>query len=204
MAERATLAAVTDTVAPIEGTAEAPAKVSGTLLLLGAAGIGALVSISLGVYAREHDAAGQALFTLGFSSTLSMKAWLTTIAFALAIVQVLLALWMYGKLGRAPDWVGSAHRLVGLAAFVVVLPVAYHCLWSLGLEDDPDHPRRFVHSLLGCVFFGAFTTKVLAVRSHRMPGWALPVVGGLVFAVLTGLWLTSSLWYFQNAGFPSF
>ena len=42
------------------------------------------------------------------------------------------------------------------------------------------------------------------MRSARMPGWALPVVGGLLFACLVGLWLTSSLWFFTNVGFPSF
>ncbi len=68
---------------------------------------------------------------------------------------------------------------------MVSLPVAYHCLWSLGFETDAE-TRRFVHSLLGCPFYGAFAVKVLCVRSARMPGWALPVVGGLVFASSSG------------------
>jgi hypothetical protein len=174
-------------------------------VLLGAAGIGALVSLALGVYADRHNAAGQALFTLGFSGTINMKAWLATVALALAIVQIFLALWMYGKVGsHAPDWVGPLHRIVGLAAFVVVLPVAYHCLWSLGFVGDVGDTRRFVHSVLGCAFFGAFTMKVLAVRSTRMPSWALPVLGALVFSLLVAIWLTSSLWFFTNVGFPKF
>ena len=113
---------------------------------------------------------------------------------------------MYGKLGgrSAPDWVGPTHRLTGTLALLVTLPVAYHCLWSLGFETDSGSTRRFVHSLLGCVFYGAFTTKVLCVRSSRMPSWALPVVGGLLFVCFVGLWLTSSLWFFNNVGFPSF
>ena len=57
---------------------------------------------------------------------------------------------------------------------------------------------------MGCVFYGAFTTKVLCVRSARLPNWALPVVGGVLFASLVILWLTSSLWFFDNVGFPSF
>ena len=36
----------------------------------------------------------------------------------------------------------------------------------------------------GLLFYGAFATKVLVVRNHDLPGWALPVAGGLVF---TGL-----------------
>ena len=176
------------------------------LTLLPAALIGAAVAVLLGVYGRNHDAAGQALFTFGFSGTINMKAWLATIVFALAITQLLLALWMYGKLGRAsaPPWVAPTHRLVGTLAFLVSLPVAYHCLWSLGFKTPSNGTRVFWHSLFGCAFYGAFTVKVLAVRSRRMPNWTLPVVGGLVFALLVGLWFTSSLWFFDHSGFPSF
>jgi hypothetical protein len=174
-------------------------------LLLASLG-GAAVAVALGVYGRQHDPAGQALFTLGFSGTINMKAWLATLVLLLAIVQISLALWMYGKLGSrpAPAWTGQAHRLVGTLAFLVSLPIAYHCLWSLGFERHPDQARRFWHSLFGCAFYGAFTVKVLCVRSRRVPGWALPVVGGTVFALLVALWLTSALWFFRNSGFPSF
>jgi hypothetical protein len=189
---------VTETTVPAERS-----QTSGTMAVLVAAGIGAAVAVALGVYADRHDPAGQALFTLGFSGTINMKAWLTTIALVLAVVQVFLALWMYGRIGsNAPDWVGPLHRMVGLAAFLCILPVAYHCLWSLGFESDSGQTRRFVHSLLGCAFFGAFTTKVLGVRSTTMPGWALPLFGGVVFALLVGLWFTSSFWFFTNVGFP--
>jgi len=178
---------------------------TGVVALLGAALIGAAIAVALGVYGREHDPAGQALFTLGFSGTINMKAWLATIALALAVVQILLALWLYGKIGRnAPIWVGPTHRLVGTLTFLVTLPVAYHCLWSLGFETDASNARRFWHSLFGCAFYGAFATKVLCVRAKGLPGWALPVIGGLVFSLLVGLWFTSAFWFFDNSGFPSF
>lgn len=183
-----------------------PRTRSGTRALLVATAAGAAVAIALGVYGREHEPAGQALFTLGFSSTLSMKAWLTTFALVLAIAQIVLAMWMYGRLGAqlAPAWVGPAHRLVGTSAFLLTLPVAYHCLWALGFETDSGQLRRYVHSILGCAFYGVFTVKVLSVRSTRLPGWTLPVVGGAVFAALVGVWLTSSLWFYRTVGFPSF
>jgi hypothetical protein len=58
-----------------------------------------------------------------------------------------------------------------------------------------------VHSLLGSVVYGAVIAKVLIVRGgSRFPGWALPLAGGTLFAILLGLWLTSSLWFFQNVG----
>jgi Family of unknown function (DUF6529) len=188
----------------MESVATPPSVTSrGTKAFLLALLAGAAVAVLLGVYARNHDAAGQALFTLGFSGTINMKAWLASVVIVLGVVQVLLALWLYGKFGRpAPAWVGPTHRLVGPLALVVSLPVAYHCLWSLGFQTDTT--RRLVHAILGCAFYGAFTTKVLCVRSSRLPGWALPVMGGLVFATLVGLWLTSALWFFTTVGFPSF
>jgi Family of unknown function (DUF6529) len=191
----------------VDGTATAQpdwSRVARTVL--GAALGGAAVSVTLGVYGANHDPAGQSLFTLGFSNTLSMKAWLGTIVILLVLAQIALALWMYGKLGAraAPAWVGPSHRLVGLLAFVVSLPIAYHCLWSLGFETDSSNTRRFLHSLFGCAFYGAFTTKMLILRARKLPQWALPIAGATVFALFVGLWLTSSLWYFRNVGFPKF
>jgi len=41
--------------------------------------------------------------------------------------------------------------------------------------------------------------KVLIVRSSRFAPWVLPVAGGLLFAILLGLWLTSALWFLTPA-----
>lgn len=168
----------------------------------GAAAVGALVAVAAGVYGRLHDPASETTIKWIFTSTLHFKAWMTTLALLLAIGQVLGGLWMFGKLplGSAPLWVGPAHRIAGSLALLVSLPVAYHCLWSLGFNPDPGGSRRFWHSVFGCLFYGTFATKVMAVRSHRMPGWALPVVGGLLFTILVLIWLTSSLWFFREIG----
>ena len=167
--------------------------------LLVAAGLGAAVAIALGVYGRVHDPSQQLVFTLFFSSTIAMKVWFGTIALAFAVVQVLSALWLYGKLpGRAPDWLGTVHRLSGRLAFIASLPVAYHCLWSLGFQDTDT--RVLAHSLAGCAVYGAFAAKVTIVRSKGLPGAALPVAGGLMFAVLVLAWYTSALWFFRLVG----
>jgi hypothetical protein len=186
---------VTDTVA---GRNEA----SPGLLFAGAALVGALVAVTLGAYGQVHDPASETTIRWFFTTTLHFKAWMTTLALLLAIFQLLGGLWMFGRLpfGHAPLWIGPAHRILGSLALLVSLPVAYHCLWSLGFNPDPGGGRRFWHSVLGCAFYGTFATKVLVVRSHRMPGWALPVVGGLLFTVLVLIWLTSSLWFFRTIG----
>jgi hypothetical protein len=167
---------------------------------------GAAVSIALGVYGRVHDPTGHALFTLFFTRTLNLKAWFATVAVVLAFLQVLTALRIYGKIkipARAPTWLGDFHRLSGTLAFLFSLPVAFHCLWSLGFNPRSSQTRVFVHSLLGCAFYGAFAAKMVIVRSKEMPAWALPVAGGVVFTALAGIWLTSSLWFFTNFGFPA-
>ena len=185
----------------VAGVARTPER-SPMVVFGAAAGVGALTAVLTGVYGRVHDASGEATMQSFFTSTLHFKAWLTTLAVLLAIGQLFGGLWMFGKLplGSAPTWVGPAHRIAGSLALLVSLPVAYHCLWSLGFNPGDGTGRQFWHSLFGCAFYGAFATKVLAVRSHRMPGWALPVVGGLVFTVLVLLWLTSSFWFFRTFG----
>ncbi len=184
----------------------APRQPGGSRLLL-AAGLGAAVALTLGIYGNVHDpstAQGEQLeFTLFFSSTISMKVWLASAALVLAVVQVLLALWIYGRLPfDAPDWAGPLHRISGRLAFLVSLPVAYHCLWSLGFQDTDS--RVLAHSLLGCFFYGAFAAKVVIVRSEGLPGLALPFAGGLAFATLVALWFTSAFWFIDNmGGFPA-
>lgn len=171
--------------------------------LLAAAALGAAVAVALGVYGRVHDPSQELVFTLFFSSTITMKVWLGSVAVAFAVVQVLSALWVYGRLpGRAPGWAGTAHRISGRLAFIVSLPVAYHCLWSLGFQDTDT--RVLAHSLLGCGVYGAFAAKVTIVRSKGLPGLALPVAGGIMFAVLVGAWLTSAYWFIDTRGWPDF
>jgi hypothetical protein len=116
---------------------------------------------------------------------------------------MLSAMWMWGRLpgvGRAPAWLGPTHRWMGTAAFLLSLPAGYHCLWALGFQSYSL--RVLVHSLVGCIFYGIFVTKMLSLRSSRLPGWGLPVIGGSLVFALSLLWVTSSLWFFTNVGFP--
>lgn len=138
-----------------------------------------------------------------FSSTIAGKAWFATGAVTLAIVQVLTASRMWGKLKRVvPLSFATAkriHRWSGRLAVLLTIPVFFHCVTTLGFET-PD-ARVAVHSIAGSFVYGVLAAKLLVIRWKGYPHWVLPVRGGSLAAVLTTLWLTSSLWYFTRVRF---
>lgn len=187
---------------PAAGTdnpADAPAS-SGTRIgpLLVAFAVGSAAAIGLGVYGRLHDPTGQALNLAGFSSGLAVKAWLTTIAFVFALIQIFTAMIMYGRIKISGSWVAPVHRWSGRIAVTLTVPVAVHCLYALGFQGYSA--RVLVHSIFGCFFFGAFVAKMLILTRDDSPGWALPTLGGAVFSGLTALWMTAALWFFATNG----
>ena len=172
---------------------------TGTLL------VGASIAVGLGVYGNVHDPTGRSLVTSVFTATINLKVWLATFAMALALFQLGSGLRIYKVFGdgAARAWLSPVHRLSGAGAFLLSIPVAYHCLWALGFQGSSG-TRVLIHSLLGCVFYGTLVTKILFVRGRWAPNWALPIAGGMLFAALTGIWLTSSFWFFTNVEFPGF
>ena len=172
--------------------------------------VGAVVALLVGLFGTLHDPTSAGTTTLGFRTVIDMKVVLSVAIGVLAVLQLVGALWIYGRLRiRAPSWLGTAHRVTGGIAVVLVVIVAYHCLWTLGLElgtssgGQPVAPRVAVHGILGCAVAGALVVKVVAVRSRRAPGWFLPVAGGLLFALLIAVVLTSAVWYIGTQGWPS-
>jgi hypothetical protein len=160
---------------------------------------GLAVAVVLGVYGRLHEPTGVAISVAGFSGPGYVKAWLATLAVVLAVVQLVTALDMWGRLGRsAPAWVGPVHRWSGRVAVIATVPVVVHCLYAFGFEYDS--PRVLVHSLVGCLFYGAFVAKMLSLTRRGLPGWTLPVLGGAVFTGMVVLWLTSAVWLFTSKG----
>ena len=142
------------------------------------------------------------LVTTVFSSTLAAKAWLASAALVLALVQVTTAARIYGRLAFLPERgaaIARLHRWSGRIAFLLTLPVFFHCVTILGFQT-PD-TRVAVHSVVGSFFYGVFAAKVLIVRDRALPGWALPTAGITLALMLGLLWLTSSLWYFTNVRF---
>jgi hypothetical protein len=157
---------------------------------------GAAVTLTIALYARLHSPALRPLFLAGFSGMLQMKTWFATAALVLVAVQLGSALWMWGRLpgaGRAPRWSGAV-------AFAVSLPVALHCVWSLGLVTTS--PRVVAHGVAGCAFYGGYAAKMLGLRLRGLPAWTVPVLGGAVVALFLLVWATSALWFLTRSGVP--
>lgn len=175
------------------GAAQEPRLRAGPVLAAGAVGVA--VSVGLGVYGRFHEPTFVAVNVAGFSSGLAAKAWLSTAAFALVLVQI--ASSRRALRGGSRVWSGL-HRWSGRAAVLVTVPVAVHCLYALGFQDADA--RVLVHSLAGCAFYGAFVAKMVVLPRRGTPGWTLPLFGGLVATAFTTVWLTSAVWFFATSG----
>jgi mono/diheme cytochrome c family protein len=161
----------------------------------------ALFSLTAGLLAH-HEPRSKGYFRLFFSDPIHLKAGFASAAAALAFFQLFSAAWIFRKLPWSrPAWIGAAHRWSGRLAFAFTLPVAYHCIFKLGFRQ-PD-TRVLAHSLLGCGVYGAFAAKVTIVRLHRFPKPVLPLAGGLLFAVLIGVWYTSALWLYRQDSSPA-
>jgi hypothetical protein len=163
----------------------------------------AVVTAALAVFGVEHTPSYTfSLFGTGVGA-FSLKSKIATAILGLALLQLLLALWMYGRLpatGTAPHQVRRTHRAVGIALFLLTLPVAVHCMFAYGVQTTSA--RVTVHSLAGCFFYGAFVAKVLLVRSRQLPGWVLPVAGGVLVTIVGVLWYSSALWFFNGYHLP--
>lgn len=179
----------------------APPRTEPARLLIPLA-LGGLTAAGLYIWAKNLTPDyGTSLFGQTAADTLPLKSWLGTALLALAVLQVTTALWLYGKLLRSrPRRLGLVHRLTGVAAILVSLPIAYHCMFAYGFRSFDT--RTAVHSIAGCFFYGAIVAKIAIVRSKRLPGWALPLAGGTVVTVIFVLWYSAALWYFNDSSVP--
>jgi len=161
---------------------------------------GCAVAVVLGAYAKLHHPSRYALDVGGFSSPLYAKAWLTTAAAVFAVVQLVTGTRIVRR--GAPAWMPVVHRWSGRIAILLTVPVIIHCIYALGFGSYSA--RVLAHSVLGCLFYGAFVAKMLSLAQRdKMPRWVLPVLGGVVFVSLIALWATSALWLFTTKGVHS-
>jgi hypothetical protein len=168
--------------------------------LVVAAVAGGLLAVALGAFGLSHDPDVAGVPTLGFGSIIRMKVWLGLVVCVLALLQLVSALWMYGRIRRpAPARIGTIHRVIGLLALLVSLPVAFACLYGIGFYTGDL--RVLLHSAAGCLFYGAFVVKVAGLHT-RGPSWLVPFAGGADFTLLVLIVLTSVGWYVGTKGLP--
>ena len=82
------------------------------------------------------------------------------------------------------------------------MPVALHCVWSLGFATTT--PRVLVHSIAGCGFYGAYAAKMLGCACAACRAGRSRCSVGRVFALFLLVWSTSALWFFTRSGVPLF
>ena len=117
----------------------------------------------------------------------------------LFVVQFFIGMHMTGRIGtrrEPPGWLPDVHRIIGTVAFGLSLPVAFHCLWALGYQSTDG--RVLAHSLLGCVAYGTYAAKVVAVRSPAPPTWAAPGLGTLLGLTMLAVWWGSALHHYTT------
>jgi hypothetical protein len=162
------------------------------------------VGVGLAVFGTVHDPDyTTGLLGRDYADATRLKAWLTTVVAGLALVQLVLALWIYGRLpraGTAPRWAHVTHRVNGAAVVALTLPIAWHCLTAYGFQTGSS--RVLVHSLAGCAFYAVFVAKVCLVHDRRAPMWRLPVAGTLLLLVIAALWYSAALWVFNGYHVP--
>lgn len=183
---------------PVPRPAARPALIALAVLLPFAAGVGVYEWSS---HVTPDYNAG--LFGVHGLDTYDLKARMGTALLGLAMVQLGLALWMYGRVpgaGPAPRPVRTSHRVTGLVAFLLSLPIAFHCITAYGFESSDT--RVTIHSIGGCVLYAMFVAKVLIVRSRRLPGWVLPVAGGTLICAIALMWYTAALWVLNGDAVP--
>ncbi len=160
---------------------------------------GAADAAGLGCYGRFHDPSGRSFHMGLFSSVDAMKSWLATAAIALFGAQLLSGAMMGGWMRPRrtdPEQLAHLHRLLGALAFATSLPVAFHCLWSLGYQTAST--RIALHSVFGCAAYGAFAAKALAARRGVLPRKMLTIVGATVAALFVASWWSSGLWWLTH------
>ena len=128
------------------------------------------VTAALYVIGRLHTPNFTAsLFGRSGLDAIALKSVLATVALGLAVLQVLLARWIYRKLPLAGshrvrrDW----RRVIGFGLFVLTVPIAVHCLLAYGVQLTSL--RVAVHSIAGCFFYGAFAVVDLAGPGQIRP-----------------------------------
>ncbi len=119
-----------------------------------------------------------------------VKVVLTSVAFALAVYQLVLAAVGYGKV--RPGFLEArpairAHRWSGDVIFPVLIVIAVMCLTYFEIEDDAAF-----HAVTGAALIAVLALKVAVIRWWKSAQRFLPALGITVFVLLAATWATTA------------
>lgn len=128
-----------------------------------------------------------------------LKALGASLAFVLAVLNLLIMLQLYGKISLfrgEPAFLARWHRRQGDVILVLFVLIAYHCV-RYGYIN-PDSPRVLGHSILGSLTLAVIALKFVTVQWIPRLMERIAVIGATLFVATTGTVLTSALWYFAT------
>jgi hypothetical protein len=133
-----------------------------------------------------------------FELTLYEKSLLATLLLVLAVGQFIAIGVARGWIGRYPPETrrraAAWHRTEGYVALLIILIVAYECVFVIGPRYHPV--RVAVHSVLGTSVVALIWIKVSIGRVFRRKYRWQPAVGKTLLGAVVLLWLSSAGWYF--------
>ena len=118
-----------------------------------------------------------------------VKVILASVALALAVYQLVLISVGYGKVRPgflSPRVASFAHRAVGATIATLLVVTAVMCLSYFEVGDNTAHVVAAIALLT------VLALKVAIIRRWHSLGRFLPVLGGMVIALLAITWLTSA------------
>ena len=120
------------------------------------------------------------------------KVLLTSVIFACAGLQVLLAARFYEAATVPPISTGTAartHRLNGKLTVTLAVVVGLSCL--VGPAGPTSPTRVLLHSVFGSLVFGLLAAKYTALKLRPSWGRYLPWIGSGLFLTFAAIWATT-------------
>ena len=120
------------------------------------------------------------------------KVLLTSVIFACAGLQVLLAARFYEAATVPPISTGTAartHRLNGKLTVTLAVVVGLSCL--VGPAGPTSPTRVLLHSVFGSLVFGLLAVKYTALKLRPSWGRYLPWIGSSLFLTFAAIWATT-------------
>ena len=120
-----------------------------------------------------------------------------SVAFVLAVLNLLIMLQLYGKIrlfSGAPAFLARWHRRQGDVILVLFVLIAYNCV-TRGYVD-PGSPRVLAHAVLGSLTLAVIALKFVTVNWIPRLMNHIAVIGATLFVATTRTVVTSALWYF--------